>query len=219
MSSPTSTGVAQLDLQAVRRAISGTFSLDDLKVACFDLGIVYDNLPGGTQDVKVIELIEYAKRHGMLQGLVAYVQKERPHLKLSNNAQTVAPAGATADERSKHRRALRDEHRDIYLVHTLRPSSERSGWYDILIYLIAHRDARLSEVSYAEFFLGGAWNNRIFKADNQDGFVGITVSAYGPFLCTSRVVFQDNHAVLLERYVDFEMAGALTRGSKRGGRS
>jgi hypothetical protein len=212
----TSTEVVQLDLKALRLGISHTFSLDEIKVACFDLGIKYESLNGSTLEVKVIEMIEYAMRHGMMQELVAYVQNVRPSLKLLQKAQTMTAGLVTAEERAKHRRALRDDRRDINVVHTLRPSPGRDGWYDILIYLVAHKEARLDMVSFTEFFLGKAWNNRVFRADNQDGFVGISISAYGPVLCTCRVVFQDNHETLLERYIDFEMAGLLKRATDRG---
>jgi len=85
---------------------------------------------------------------------------------------------------------------------------------DVLIYLVAHKDAKLSTVSYAEFFLGKYWGNRIFRAANKEGFVGIGTRVYGPVLCTCRVVFQDNHEVLLDRYIDLEMADPASRAAE-----
>jgi Effector-associated domain 7/prokaryotic YEATS domain len=220
MTSDSSTQVTQPDLRALRLGMSDTFSTDELKVACFDLGIKYDSLPGEGLETKVVELIGYAQRRGRLQDLVAYVQQERPNLKLSPKIQTVTTTpGALEEQRAQHRYALRNGRRDIYLVHTLRPSPGRAGWYDILIYLVAHKDADLSTVSYAEFFLGKYWGNRIYKATNDEGFVGIGTKAYGPVLCTCRIVFQDDHEVLLDRYIDLEMADSLSRtGETRVGR-
>jgi hypothetical protein len=63
--------------------------------------------------------------------------------------------------------------------------------------------------------LGFMWNNQVFKVDNKEGFAGINISAYGPVLCTCRVVFSDNHEVLLERYIDFEMAGVFSKATTR----
>ena len=209
--------VVQPDLAALRLGISSTFSLDEIKLASFDLGIDYENLEGGTKDIKIVSMIEYARRHGMMQELVAYVQNARPNLKLQQKALAVTSSPVSAEERARHRRALREAHKDIYLVHTLRPSPGREGWYDILIYLVAHKQAKLAEVSYAEFFLGGAWNYRIFRADNQEGFIGISISAYGPVLCTCRVVFNNQEATLMERYIDFEMTSLFERASKRAG--
>ena len=215
MTSDSSMEVTQLDLRALRLGMFDTFSTDELRIACFDLGIRYDDLPGNGLEAKVAELIGYAQRRGRLQDVVAYVKEARPNLKLSQKAQTatIVP-GALEEQRAEHRYALRDDRRDINLVHTLRPSPGSAGWYDILIYLIAHKDAQLSTVSHAEFFLGKYWGNRIYRAANQEGFVGIGISAMGSVLCTCRVVFQDDHAAFLDRYIDFEMADSLSSAPK-----
>jgi len=210
--------VTMPDLKALRQGMCETFSLGELKVACFDLRIDYDDLPGDGRENKVVELINYAMRRGMLQDVVAYVQEARPNLKLSQRTPTITTNLGTPEEhRTKHRRALRDDRRDINLVHTLRSSPGRPGWYDILIYLVAHKDAQLSTVSYAEFFLGKYWHNRIYRATNEEGFVGISISAYGPVLCTCRVVFQDEHDAFLDRYIDFTMAETISRALGSGG--
>jgi len=62
MATDVSTEVTQLDLRALRLGISDTFSTDELKIACFDLGIKYDSLPGEGQESKVVGLIGYARR-------------------------------------------------------------------------------------------------------------------------------------------------------------
>ncbi len=207
--------VTQVDLPSLRRGITDTFSLDEIATACFDLGITYENLPGNTRDAKVRELIQYAVRHGILQDLVAYVHEARPVLTVGQTARTTVTSPVTATERAKHRQTLRDERKDIYLVHTLRPSPDRGDWYDILIYLIAHKQADLSIVHYAEFYLGFMWDDQIFRVDNQEGFVGISISAYGPVLSTCRVVFRNNHEVFLERYIDFEMASVFSKKTSK----
>ena len=56
----------------------------------------------------------------------------------------------------------------------------------------------------AEFFLGPYWGNKIFPAVEQNGFIGISTSAYGTFLCVCRVSFTDNTHIYLSRYIDFE---------------
>lgn len=206
MSSDFSSGVVQLDLRALRVGICELFTLAEIQILCFDLGIPYEELPGETLPNKAAELIGYSARRGRLQDLVAYVRKVRPNFPpIDTEAPVVSPTPSAEEHRSTHRRALRHARRDINLVHTLRPSPDDPDYYDILIYLIAHRDADISKVRYAEFFLGSAWYNHIFRASNQDGFLGISISAYGPVLCTCRVVFDDGHEVLLDRYIDFEM--------------
>ena len=57
----------------------------------------------------------------------------------------------------------------------------------------------------AEFFLGQYWGNRVIAAMAGAQYIGITTSAYGPFLCVARVRFRDGGTAILSRYIDFEM--------------
>jgi hypothetical protein len=80
--------------------------------------------------------------------------------------------------------------------------------YDIQLYLVPHRDASLMNLSKVEYYFGRHWGNQIFTSiDRARGFP-ITTSAYGPFMCTARLYFTDGEAVIINRYVDFEM-GAI----------
>lgn len=65
------------------------------------------------------------------------------------------------------------------------------------------------EIDYAEFYLGKTWGDRVFNVPNDGGPIGLSTSAYGPFLALCRVVFKDGHEVLLDRYIDFEMGKQL----------
>lgn len=56
----------------------------------------------------------------------------------------------------------------------------------------------------AEFFLGPYRENKVFPAVAQDGLIGISTSAYGPFLCICRVTFTDGTHIYLDRYIDSE---------------
>lgn len=96
------------------------------------------------------------------------------------------------------------EHRGIFLTHVLQPSSKPGQSFDIFVYLIRHESEDFSDVRFAEFFLGPYWENKVFPAVQQNGFVGISTSAYGPFLCLCRVTFNDGSQLYLERYIDFE---------------
>jgi hypothetical protein len=112
----------------------------------------------------------------------------------------------TREQRIKHRHDIEKQSREVYLVHVTKPSSQPGQKFDLFIYLRRHRSTDLSTVEYAEFFLGRYWGNRIFKVENEGGSIGLSTSAYGPVLCTCRVVFTDGHEVTLDRYIDFEMA-------------
>jgi len=73
------------------------------------------------------------------------------------------------------------------------------------VYLIRHKSNNFEDVSYAEFFFGHYWGNEVFREEPRDGLIGVSTSAYGPFLCTCRVAFKDGHSADLNRYIDFEM--------------
>jgi hypothetical protein len=98
------------------------------------------------------------------------------------------------------------------LVHVIEPSNDPGQEYDILIYLFRHRRHNagspfdLNDVVKAEFYLGPAWSDRVFtcKNDGSGGYIGVKVSARGPFMCLCRVTFTDGKPIVLDRYIDFE---------------
>lgn len=110
----------------------------------------------------------------------------------------------TPDQWNKQRNALYAECRGIFLTHIIKPSSTPGQTFDVFIYLIRHKSEDLSDIQLAEFFLGPYWGNKVFPAVEQNGFIGISTSAYGTFLCICRVTFKDGTYVDLERYIDFE---------------
>jgi hypothetical protein len=108
---------------------------------------------------------------------------------------------------SEDRKNIYLNNREIFLTHVIRPSKKKGQVYDVFIYLIRHKSDDFSDVQYTEFFLGPYWNNKVFGAfEDTKGFIGISTSAYGTFLCTCRVTFQDGHKAELSRYIDFESA-------------
>jgi hypothetical protein len=118
--------------------------------------------------------------------------------------------------------AVYRENRNIFLAHTIRLSQKTGQLYDIAIYLIPHRSndpkhrrTDLSDIVEAEFFLGAYFDNKVFRVKNRGGVIGITTSAYGPFLCTCKVSFADGERLMLNRYIDFEMGNLLNERTKR----
>jgi hypothetical protein len=69
-------------MRALREALDQTFSKDELRTLCVDLGIDYEDIPGDGKDSLVRELVAYVERRGRLPELIAYVQRARPHLNL-----------------------------------------------------------------------------------------------------------------------------------------
>jgi hypothetical protein len=210
MAGPGSAPVVEgINLSLLRQGIAKSFNKSELSTLCLDLDIEYEDLSGDTLTDKSRELVLYCRRRGQLLALVEYCRQERPHIAWS---QAISPQEATSGtvDRREHRHGVEEKSREVYLVHTSRPA-KRSGrqGFDVLIYLTRHRADDLSGVEYAEFFLGRYWENKIFKSVNQDDFVGMRTWAWGSVLCTCRVVFQDGYEVMLDRYIDFEMAASV----------
>ncbi len=120
----------------------------------------------------------------------------------------VAPSNTPAqqeDDWSKERNGLYDKNNGLFLTHVIEPSNKRGQDFDIFIYLVRHKSELFSDIEYAEFFLGSYWGNKVYKESEKNGLIGISTSAYGPFLCTCRVKMKDGKEVRLHRYIDFEM--------------
>jgi hypothetical protein len=111
------------------------------------------------------------------------------------------------DERAKYY----IPNRDIFLVHTISPSSDPDELYDIRMYLVPHKSASLASVQCVEYYFGKYWKDRIFVATNRSNAFLVSTSAYGPFVCTAEVHFSDGEVAVLSRYIDFEM-GQIGRG-------
>jgi len=114
---------------------------------------------------------------------------------------TVESEVAWASERNEIYRG----NRGVFLTHLLQPSKDPGQEFDIFIYLLKHKSDDLSDIQHAEFFFGHMWGNRVFKERRRAGRIGVSTSAYGPFLCTCRVTFTDGHQAKIDRYIDFEM--------------
>ncbi|MBK8905590.1 MAG: tetratricopeptide repeat protein [Anaerolineaceae bacterium] len=77
--------------QQIHEALFTHFNLDELRTLCFQLDVRYDDLSGDTLTNKTLSLVEYARRHGRFNDLVAAVQKARPHLELTAGAVSTFP--------------------------------------------------------------------------------------------------------------------------------
>ena len=111
------------------------------------------------------------------------------------------------EDKSRHaeRDKYSDPNRNVFLVHRIAPSKHPNQLYDIQIYLIPHKDATLSNIQKVEYYFGRYWHFNIFTSiDRANGFP-ISTSAFGPFVCTAKVIFTDGHECMLWRYIDFEM--------------
>lgn len=107
---------------------------------------------------------------------------------------------------SEYREAVKERSREVFLAHVLRPSTRKGQKYDLFIFLSRGSNPDLSDVDHAEFFFGRYWQNRVFRAENSGERIGVSTSAYGPFLAVCRITFKDGYQACVERLIDFEMA-------------
>lgn len=120
----------------------------------------------------------------------------------------VAPSetrATTTNDWATQRNAIYQRSHGIFLAHVIEPSSAPGQLYDVFIFLVGHKSRTLDDVNSAEFFLGAYWGNKVFTEKLKNGAVGISTTAFGPFLCTCRVTLKDGTEFRLERYIDFEM--------------
>jgi hypothetical protein len=117
------------------------------------------------------------------------------------------------NSRAREREAYYETHRRVMLVHTIARSRTKNGWYDITIFVIPHTHVEdkskdmstLAQVSRVEYYFGNHWDNQVFPSHNRASGFAVSVNAYGPFLATAKIIFNDGQSAMLERYIDFEM--------------
>ena len=113
-----------------------------------------------------------------------------------------------AHVRERERATYREKAREVMLVHRLYRSREEGQLYDLVIYVVPHKEASLAGVSRVEYFLGWYWGNKIFPSNDRSRGFAIATAAYGTMLCTAEVFFNDGTSVILHRYIDFEMGAS-----------
>jgi len=110
------------------------------------------------------------------------------------------------DRSRRHERAeLAMASRRVYIVHRLQTSRDPTQLYDIVLYAIPAKEGTLASVRHIEYFFGRSWGHRIFTSDDRAKGFPVTLSAWGPFLCTAKIVFTDDESYTMYRFIDFEM--------------
>ena len=56
------------------------YTLDEIRLLCFELGIDYEELAGEKKSGKTAELILYCQRHGRLPALLKKLREQQPHV-------------------------------------------------------------------------------------------------------------------------------------------
>lgn len=112
----------------------------------------------------------------------------------------------TPNQWNAHRNKIYADTRGVFIAHVIEPSARPNQKFDVFIYLVRHGAPDLSDIRFAEFFMGKYWGNQVFPAVLTNGFIGISTSAYGTFVCVCKVTFADGEAIMIDRYIDFESA-------------
>lgn len=132
----------------------------------------------------------------------------RPGVEVSQHEKEIGVHPDANRVRERERTGYREKTRDVMLVHRLYKSREDGQLYDLVIYVVPHKEASLAGVSQVEYFLGWYWGNKIFPSVDRSRGFPIATAAYGPMLCTAKVFFNDDTTVTLHRYIDFEMGSS-----------
>jgi hypothetical protein len=122
------------------------------------------------------------------------------------SSETTPKGDQSWQEREEKRVAVYERNRGLFLVHRWQPSSTAGQIADIQIELRQHGEGPLTQglVKCVEYHLGPRFARHTLVQSNREENFRLEVSAYGPFLCLARVVFDDgSEPVELERYIDF----------------
>ena len=83
-------------LRALRPILTHRLSSGEVRTICFDVGIDYDDLSGGTKPAKIVALLEYLEDRQVLPALLDWLAAQRPDIDLQRL--TPAPAGVGSPE-------------------------------------------------------------------------------------------------------------------------
>ena len=72
--------LSQPQLVELNSKMNQVFSLAEIESLCFDMGIPFEDLGGDGRGAKIRELIEFCRRRGRDEELVAKVRVERPQV-------------------------------------------------------------------------------------------------------------------------------------------
>ncbi len=135
-----------------------------------------------------------------------------PHITPADTAGT-AKVDSERDESlpqwAQSRSTIYLRNRNVFLAHVLAPSKSPHQKFDIFIYLVQHKSEEPLQLESVEFYLGKWWGDKVFRFPVSGSRIGMSTSAYSPFLVLCHVVFKDGYEVTLDRYIDFEMGDQI----------
>lgn len=224
-------------LEEVSSKLYGVHTLEKITVreAASKLAESYSEVLGAArQSIHVTELttetlrlIESQARdfepEVVIDPLYLRIVAERPTFDnfVNENSQATSTTGTIKQDVATlrdQRNRLYIDHRNLFLVHTWRPSTRKGQVADISIRLTEHirRGPKAGQASTEhpladglvekiEYDLGSSF--RTFEKRNAEADFRLDISAYGPTMCFAKVYFSDDHPpITLYRYLDFILA-------------
>lgn len=213
-------------------ASSASSAPDSAMKSVFDLA-VWSAVPSLLWALIAVVMLAYLRRHisDLLAALVLRLKDGAAFkvggLEIGTASGLVATPGNFSKEDSRigvyqddqsreyQRHQIYEEARGAMLVHRLQKSSQDGQLYDILIYVIPHKTSFAGLVT-VEYFFGSFWGNKIYPSNDRSRGFPIVTSAYGSFLCTAKLIFNDGTTSIVYRYIDFEMGNAFQRPPSAG---
>ena len=118
--------LSQPQLVELNSKMNQVFSLDEIESLCFDMGIDFDSLGGEGKGAKIRELIEFCRRRGRDEELVAKVRAERPQVAWPG---APAPAGGGGNQYNFSPRSdwRHREDRQLHRRHAANRSAREDG--------------------------------------------------------------------------------------------
>jgi len=159
-------------------------------------------------NVIISTLVDRIKKGSSVKAGPIEIGEELKNMEYAKQIDSDLPVstGADGQKREEHRTKIYEKNKGLFLTHLIYPSDKRGQKFDIYIYLIRHKLDNFSDIEKAEFFFGHMWGNKIFSEKSKNGIIGISTSAYAPFLCTCCVRFKNGDEIQLDRYIDFEIS-------------
>lgn len=63
----------------LRKSVEDLFSIDEIRILCFDLDIPFEDLTGNTKSTLVVSLMDYCMRYGLMGEFVESCKQQRPN--------------------------------------------------------------------------------------------------------------------------------------------
>jgi hypothetical protein len=115
----------------------------------------------------------------------------------------------------KRNRAYSDS-RNIFLVHTIKPSEPKEyvhdlRVFDVSIYVTSHKNrGRMNDIKKVTYYLGDKWGKgefgSLFVIENGNDSFAFSAQMYGACVCLATIEFHDGSTHETFRYLDVEMA-------------